>query len=179
MILCTETDYVGPQEAYLERRAIPGEERTPLKDYNGDLWLTVFYVPAFLKERVSLMQDLMPEMDELIFLSDARYISAQFRSDLKEIVGKNFPELEIKDYVAGVMTTDALADSLSHAEANSGVLFCSWHQDTQKGNVVLTNNISRILSYYYSSPIFSLDKTGLQRNGLVVVYFFDEKTVGR
>ena len=118
-------------------------------------------------------------MDELIFLSDARYISAQFRSDLKEIVSKNFPELEIKDYVAGVMTTDALADSLSHAEANSGVLFCSWHQDTQKGNVVLTNNISRILSYYSSSPIFSLDNTGLQRNGLVGGYFFDEKTVGR
>ena len=179
VILCTETDYVGPQEAYLERRAIPVEERTPLKDYKGDLSLTVFYVPAYLKETVSLMQDLMPEMDELIFLSDARYISAQFRSDLKEIVSKNFPELEIKDYVAGVMTTDALADSLSHAEANSGVLFCSWHQDTQKGNVVLTNNISRILSYYSSSPIFSLDNTGLQRNGLVGGYFFDEKTVGR
>ena len=89
----------------------------------------------------------MPEMDELIFLSDARYISAQLRSDLKEIVSKDFPELEIKDYVAGVMTTDALADSLSHAEANSGDLFCSLYQDTQKGNVVLTNNISRILSY--------------------------------
>ena len=179
VILCTETDYVGPQEAYLERRAIPVEERTPLKDYKGDLSLTVFYVPAYLKETVSLMQDLMPEMDELIFLSDARYISAQFRSDLKEIVSKDFPELEIKDYVAGVMTTDALADSLSHAEANSGVLFCSWYQDTQKGNVVLTNNISRILSYYSSSPIFSLDNTGLQRNGLVGGYFFDEKTVGR
>lgn len=179
VILCTETDYVGPQEAYLERRAIPVEERTLLKDYKGDLALTVFYVPAYLKETVSLMQDLMPEMDELIFLSDARYISAQFRSDLKEIVSKDFPELEIKDYVAGVMTTDALADSLSHAEANSGVLFCSWYQDTQKGNVVLTNNISRILSYYSSSPIFSLDNTGLQRNGLVGGYFFDEKTVGR
>lgn len=48
-----------------------------------------------------------------------------------------------------------------------------------KGNVVLTNNISRILSYYSSSPIFSLDNTGLQRNGLVGGYFFDEKTVGR
>jgi hypothetical protein len=43
-----------------------------LKDYKGDLSLTVFYVPAYLKETVSLMQDLMPEMDELIFLSDAR-----------------------------------------------------------------------------------------------------------
>ena len=68
---------------------------------------------------------------------------------------------------------------MSHAKANSGVLFCSWYQDTQKGNVVLTNNISRILSYYSSSPIFSLDNTGLQRNGLVGGYVFDEKTVGR
>ena len=30
-----------------------------------------------------------------------------------------------------------------------------------------------------ASPIFSLDNTGLQRNGLVGGYFFDEKTVGR
>ena len=73
VILCTETDYVGPQEAYLGGRSIPVEERTPLKDYKGDLSLTVFYVPAYLKETVALMQDLMPEMGELIFLSDARY----------------------------------------------------------------------------------------------------------
>lgn len=46
-------------------------------------------------------------------MSDARYISAQFRSDLKEIVNKDFPELEIKDYVAGEMTTDELADHLA------------------------------------------------------------------
>lgn len=148
VILCTETDYVGPQEAYLKREAIPVEERIPLKDYKGDLSLTVFYVPAYLKETISLMQDLMPEMNELIFLSDSRYISAQFRSDLKEIADKDFPELEITNYVAGDMTTDALADSLSRAEENSGVLFCSWYQqDVQNGNVVLTNNISRILSY--------------------------------
>ena len=71
----------------------------------------------------------MPEMDELIFLSDARYISAQFRSDLKEIVNKDFPELEIKDYVAGEMTTDELADSLAHAERRIVVFsFCSWYQ---------------------------------------------------
>lgn len=180
VILCTETDYVGPQEAYLKREAIPVEERIPLKDYKGELSLTVFYVPAYLKETISLMQDLMPEMNELIFLSDSRYISAQFRSDLKEIADKDFPELEITNYVAGDMTTDALADSLSRAEENSGVLFCSWYQqDVQNGNVVLTNNISRILSYYSTSPIFSLDNTGLQRNGLVGGYFFDEKTVGR
>lgn len=180
VILCTETDYVGPQEAYLHRRAIAAEERTPLTDYQGNLSLTVFHVPAYLKETVLLMQNLMPEMDELIFLSDARYISAQFRSDLKEIVNKDFPELEIKDYVAGEMTTDELADSLAHAEENSGVLFCSWYQENaQKGNAVLTNNISRILSYYSSSPILSLDNTGLQRNGLVGGYFFDEKTIGR
>lgn len=43
----------------------------------------------------------------------------------------------------------------------------------------MTNNISRILSYYSSSPILSLDNTGLQRNGLVGGYFFDEKTIGR
>ena len=105
-------------------RAIAAEERTPLTDYQGNLSLTAFHVPAYLKETVLLMQNLMPEMDELIFLSDARYISAQFRSDLKEIVNKDFPELEIKDYVAGEMTTDELADSLAHAEENSGVLFC-------------------------------------------------------
>ncbi len=180
VILCTETDYVGPQEAYLHRRAIAAEERTPLTDYQGNLSLTVFHVPAYLKETVLLMQNLMPEMDELIFLSDARYISAQFRSDLKEIVNKDFPELEIKDYVAGEMTTDELADSLAHAEENSGVLFCSWYQENaQKGNAVLTNNISRILSYYSSSPIFSLDNTGLQRNGMIGGYFLDEKTIGR
>lgn len=180
VILCTETNYVGPQEAYCEKKAIPAEERIPLKDYKGDLSLTVFYVPAYIKETISLMQELIPEMDELVFLSDTRYISAQFRSEITNIMNKDFPRLKLKDYVAGDITTDALADSLKHTGANTGVLFFSWaQQDMQNGNVVLTNNISRILSYYSSSPIFSLDNTGLQRNGLVGGYFFDEKTIGR
>ena len=180
VILCTETNYVGSQAAYREKRAIPEEERTPLKDYKGDLSLTVVYAPTYIKETISLMQDLMPQMDELVFLSDMRYISAQLRSEIKDVMRDDFPELKLKDYVAGEITTDALADSLNHTGEHTGVLFFSWsQQDMQNGNVVLTNNISRILSYYSSSPIFSLDNTGLQRNGLVGGYFIDEKTVGR
>ncbi len=180
VILCTETNYVGPQAAYREKRAIPEEERTLLRDYKGDLSLTVVYAPTYIKETISLMQDLMPQMDELVFLSDMRYISAQLRSEIKDVMRDDFPELKLKDYVAGEITTDALADSLNHTGEHTGVLFFSWsQQDMQNGNVVLTNNISRILSYYSSSPIFSLDNTGLQRNGLVGGYFIDEKTVGR
>lgn len=180
VILCTETNYVGSQAAYREKRAIPEEERTLLRDYKGDLSLTVVYAPTYIKETISLMQDLMPQMDELVFLSDMRYISAQLRSEIKDVMRDDFPELKLKDYVAGEITTDALADSLNHTGEHTGVLFFSWsQQDMQNGNVVLTNNISRILSYYSSSPIFSLDNTGLQRNGLVGGYFIDEKTVGR
>ena len=180
VILCTETNYVGLQAAYREKRAIPEEERTLLRDYKGDLSLTVVYAPTYIKETISLMQDLMPQMDELVFLSDMRYISAQLRSEIKDVMRDDFPELKLKDYVAGEITTDALADSLNHTGEHTGVLFFSWsQQDMQNGNVVLTNNISRILSYYSSSPIFSLDNTGLQRNGLVGGYFIDEKTVGR
>ncbi|WP_294611297.1 ATP-binding protein [uncultured Bacteroides sp.] len=180
VILCTETNYAGPQAAYREKRAIPEEERVLLKDYKGDLSLTVVYAPTYIKETISLMQDLMPQMDELVFLSDMRYISAQLRSEIKDVMRDDFPELKLKDYVAGEITTDALADSLNHTGEHTGVLFFSWaQQDMQNGNVVLTNNISRILSYYSSSPIFSLDNTGLQRNGLVGGYFIDEKTVGR
>lgn len=180
VLFCTETDYVGPQEYYWEKKAIPENEKAALKDYAGELSLTVFYVPTFIKETIGLMQELIPQMDQLIFLSDGRYVSAQFRSDIKDIVINDFPELEIKNYIAGDITADALADSLSRAAENSGVIFFSWFQrDLQSGNVVLTNNISRILSSYSASPIFSLDNTGLQRNGLVGGYFFDEKTIGR
>lgn len=180
VILCTETDYLGPQEAYWEKRAIPEEERSRLKDYKGEVSLTVLYVPPYMKETISLMQTVMPRMKHLIFLSDGRYVSAQFRLDLEEIVGRGFPDLEIKNYIAGDMTADALADSLSRADTNSGVIFFSWfQQDMQSGNIILTNNISRILSTYSASPIFSLDNTGLQRNGLVGGYFFDEKTIGK
>lgn len=180
VILCTETDFVGPKETYWEKKAIPSDEKTFLKDYKGNLSLTVLHMPPYMKETILLMETLMPKMDRLIFLSDGRYVSAQFRSDLENLVSRDFPALEIKNYIAGDITADALADSLSRANKNSGVIFFSWFQrDMQSGNVILTNNISRILSSYSASPIFSLDNTGLQRNGLVGGYFFDEKTIGK
>lgn len=178
VIFCTENDFIGPQDAYLERRAISAEEKIPLKSYNGGMSLTVFYIPIYLKETISLMRDLMPGMDELIFLSDIRYISAQVRADLSDIVHNDFPELKLRNYIAGEIATDALADSLSNAGAHSGVLFCSWyHRHEMENEAVLSNNIARILNYYSPSPIFSLNDIELQWSGLLGGYFFDEKTI--
>lgn len=108
------------------------------------------------------MQDLMPEMDELIFLSDARYISAQFRSDLKEIVSKNFPELEIKGLRCWCNDYRCIGGFIGAMQRQTAEFSFAHGIRIQKGNVVLTQLISsRILSYYSSSP-HSLD-TGLQR----------------
>lgn len=77
VVLCAEKMYVGPRQAYLAKYAVSANEESDLRQYKGSVPLTVFYTPFHIQETMTLMNRLMPQMKELFFLSDKRYISAQ------------------------------------------------------------------------------------------------------
>lgn len=170
--------YVGPRQAYLAKYAVSANEESDLRQYKGSVPLTVFYTPFHIQETMTLMNRLMPQMKELFFLSDKRYISAQCRKEVDELVKSEYPGINVKHLVAGDMTNDGLIDSLRNLSSGAGVLFFSWIQrETQADNIILTSNVSRILSNYSNVPIFILDNEGLEQNGLVGGCFWTDKKI--
>ncbi len=178
VLLCAEKDYIGPQHIYLEKYLIPKDQRVPLKNYHGNIPLTIFYAPFYVKETIELMNTLNPEIKKLVFLSDKRCISAQCREDVDQITKNEFPGLEVEHLIAGDITNDALIDSLKALTPQTSILFLSWFKkETQVGNTILTSNISLVLRNYAKIPIFSLHNEAMAPNGLVGGCFWPDTTI--
>ncbi len=168
-IICCEKRYIGSKEAYLKKSFIPQNERIPLNSYQGDIPLTIFQVPCYVKETLELMKTLYPKMHKLVFLSDGRFINAQYRHEVDEVMRTQFPDVQVKHLVAGKITNDDLIDSLKHLDFPSCILFSSWYSQTnQQGNLILSSDISKVLSNYSKVPIFTLNNNNVAiTNGIL------------
>lgn len=178
VLLCSEKTYVAPREVYLQKRVILVEEREPLEQYRGNIPLTVFYAPYYIKETLELMEKLDPDMEKLVFLSDKRCIGAQCRADVDNVMASEFPGVKVEHLISGDITNDDLIDSLRALTPHTEVLFFSWlKKEKQRGNMVLTSDLSKLLSNYSNVPIFSLNNNAIEFNGLVGGYFWVDKNL--
>ena len=75
IILCAQEDYVGPQEAYLRKQPIKKDNRIPLAELSEPYNLTFLYANLYLHENIRLMKQIMPTMEELIFIGDGRQVN--------------------------------------------------------------------------------------------------------
>lgn len=177
VLLCAEKETVGPAEIYLEKRVASGNSEVALKDYAGDIPLSVFYAPYYVKETLELIAAVVPNMSKLVFLSDNRWISAQCRKEIEEVMTAKFPQVLLDCLIAEEVTNDALVDSLKASDSATAVLFLSWQKEEQQGNSILTSNISRLLSHYSNSPIFTLHNNATEDNGLIGGCFWSDSEI--
>ena len=169
VIVCNENKYIGPENVYLKKCLIPDNEKVLLSDYKGNIPLTIFYAPCYAKETLELMKTLKPEMSKLVFLTDKRVISAQYRKDVDDVVKTKHPDVKIQHLIAGDITNDDLVDSLKHLSSDACVLYSSWfNREVQQGNSIFTSDISKLLYNYTKVPIFTLHNMNVSStNGLI------------
>lgn len=179
ILLCSEKEYIGPAEFYLTKTYIPENQQTLLKDYKGDMDLTVFQIHCDMRHTLSLIDHLCPKMEKLLFLSDKRCISAQYRSEMDRLMKKEYPLVKVEHLIAGDISNDHLISYLKQLSPNTCILFSSWHNKViQQGNVLLSTDISKLLSNYSKVPVFMLYNTDIEvTNGLVGGYFQDTEEV--
>ena len=169
IIICSKKDYFSPQKAYLEKTFVPQDERIPIDSYQSNLPLTIFHTPCYVKETLELMKTLKPDMEEVVFMSDRHYINAQYREEVNETMKSQYPDVHVRHLIAGDITNDDLIDSLRQLTAKSCVLYASWYSElNQKGNLILSSDISKVLSNYSKVPIFTLNHYHVSlTNGLI------------
>ena len=176
LILCSEMDYIGPENAYLDRRPLRPEE--PLCDKAVSDNITLIRTPLYLRENVELMRRMIPGMDSLIFVGDGRYINQQADSDLRELLDREFPQIDYRFYSAHEMSTEALLDSLNRIDIHrTGILFSSWHYTKKIGdNIVSVTDSYRVIASV-QAPMFALMPADIRDGGLVGGYVYDDAEV--
>lgn len=178
VILCAEKEYTSDPVIYLIKDSIPQNNRGMLKDYQGNVPLTVFHTPFYIEETLELMEKVIPDMKKLIFLSDRRSISAQSRKQVDAVMKSKYPNIRIEHLIAGDITNDDLISDLKTLAPQTGILFFSWFKkEQQQGNTILTSNISRVLSSYSNAPIFTLYHDVTAANGLIGGYFWENDVI--
>ena len=174
-IVCAEQDFVGPDKYYQKRLPIPASEQVPLRTLADRDNLTLLYSPACLDQSIDLMKRILPGMDRLIFIDDARYVNRQTEHDLAELLDSKYGGIKYTVYSADEIGIDQLLDSLSTVDVKrTGVLFSSWHylKNMSGRNEIMTNPFKIIASS--SVPLFSLRPTGLKSSGMIGGYVYDE-----
>ena len=121
---------------------------------------------------------MIPGMDSLIFVGDGRYINQQADSDLRELLDREFPQIDYRFYSAHEMSTEALLDSLNRIDIHrTGILFSSWHYTKKIGdNIVSVTDSYRVIASV-QAPMFALMPADIRDGGLVGGYVYDDAEV--
>ena len=145
-LYCSDRDYVLRPEAYRVDAPLDGE-RTPLTRLAGERErLLVLSYRLYMQQTIEQMRRLLPEMEELLFVSDRRGISRLNRSDLRTVCAEHFPDLHLRFLMEGELTLDELLARLRESDpARSGILFFSWIQQGElSGRTILSLSLIHI-----------------------------------
>lgn len=181
VILFTENNYVGPAEVYYQKVAISREEQIPLRSIIGGHNVVLVYAPCYIKETIDLMYRQIQDMNELVFISDRRWFSAQCRQEVAETVVKYFPDLRLRFFTEGQKKMEEIVNYLRQADKNTGVLYAVWEaSDTSSDHTVLSaTNTPDFFNKYGRSPVFTLSDMNGGKAGLVGGYFSLSKDISK
>ncbi|MBQ4279837.1 MAG: response regulator [Rikenellaceae bacterium] len=172
VLLFAEVNYTGPDIYPLTARVIPHELRQPLNEAVTSPNTTVVPSPVYPAETIRLMLDADPGIKKLMFLSDQRWISAELREQMKEIMATQFPSVQLTFLTEGEISTDAMFDSLRRADETTGLLYFSWVQKNKRaGNTIVNIDAYRVMCQYTDRPIYTLRDIGVEDCDMTGGYF--------
>lgn len=178
IILCTENDFYGPDDYIVGKKIIPDSLRLPLSDLRDKekLNITCLMAPVYYKESLALMKQMLPQMNELLFITDERYISRESAVRIERILKEEYPECRYKEYSSDHISTDQLLDSLSRINTQTtGVLFSSWLNRKEIANsTALMNNSYRVIGST-SAPLFLLKQTSTIEGSFIGGCLYDKE----
>ncbi|MEG1954649.1 MAG: ATP-binding protein [Mucinivorans sp.] len=178
VIVCAEELYSGPLDYYIQKKAIPKEQRVLLTDYKGPLHLTLIYDPICLKQTIELMRMMIPRMDSILFLSDKRYVSAQTLADLEELLSTDYKDITLETITPNDISTNQMFDKLRNVRPTTGILYFSWYKTNSfANNTFITSNDYKMFSRYTSAPIFTLTDKSIGQVGMVGGYFINDERI--
>ena len=136
--------------------------------------------PVFIKETVTLMKSLMPDMDRITFISDQRYISLFTRIELKDTLDFYFPEIKLQELTSPQLNTQDLLDTLSIEDSRTGLIYFSWFVPMRNSiDTYLDDNIQTIISAFSKSPVFTLADLNPESGSFAGGHYINVKSLAK
>lgn len=176
MILCGERDYTGDKKIVAQGNRLTPEQRIPVTSLHKKFNLTFMQSSVYLEENLQLIKQLIPQMNEVMYIGDETYICQQNDYDFATIVHKKYPELKYRFLSAKDIKTDSLFSILSRIDPHkTGVIFSSWLRKNSSNDMIMMTNSHRIISTT-SVPLFSIRAIGIEEEGGIVGgYIYNKK----
>lgn len=178
IILCSEENFQGPQEAYFQKKAIAPADRIPVSQFADPYNMVFLYSNLYLRENVQLINHVKPDIKKFIFIGDEREVNLSNNLDIQDELKTNYPNIEYEFLTPQKMTTNQLLDSLYRIDNHTtGILFASWfYKKTFAGNTSLVSNDHKLI-VTTTAPIFTLNMTDIteENGGMIGGYTYDQK----
>lgn len=173
VVFCSDNDYIGTIESAISKGNLDVSKEKPIEEAVRGLNLTMIKCPIYAKRTIEVMRELLPNMKKLALITDCRYVSAQVRHEVGEIVKKDFPDLEISYLTYRPLNLDQVLDSLQSYDQTTGVLYYSWIQEQiQLGNRYMQANNHKMMIGITTDPIFTLMDVDINTGGMAGGCFY-------
>ena len=180
VVLCADNDNVSSIEACISKQDLDPQKEEPLAEAVKGMNLTIVKCPIYVEQTVKTMKELLPEMERLVLISDRRYVCAQVRHEVEEVVTRKFPDIKVSHLTNGSFTMDQVLDSIRSYDHTTGILYYSWIQvNEQLGNSYIYANNYKIMTGLASNPIFSLMDVNIHSGEMAGGCFYLGKDLGR
>ena len=133
-----------------DKELVPASQM--LKGYN----ITTLYQPFYMKETIELMQRIQPEIKNIAFISDNRYISLCAQKEVEQAMADYYPSLKLDILTTTRLSTEQLLDTISRYNKETGILYYSWFSKQVQENNYLNDNIQRIVYGFAHNPVFTV-----------------------
>ena len=137
-------------------RNISDKELVPAARMMEGYNITAIYQPFYIKETLELMQRIQPEIRNIAFISDNRYISLCAQKDVEQTLADHYPSLKLHLLTTTRLSTEQLLDTISRYNRETGILYYSWFSKQMQQNNYLNDNIQRIVYGFAHYPVFTI-----------------------
>ena len=166
VILCYSRERVpSTLQTLLAKTPLTEANSIPIEEFNKNYNITVLKQPYYIKETLTLIKQLQPEVNRIAFISDNRYISTVTRQAVSAVMQKDFPDLRLELLSSEQISTEELLDTLTSYKKTTGVIYYAWlRQYGNNKNYYLSDHLKKILPSFLEVPVFTLADLNLQEN---------------
>lgn len=167
IVLCSEENFVGPREVYINKLPVQPADRTPLSELADPYNMVLMYSDLYIPQNIELISHVIPDMKRFVYIGDQRAINQTNSLEIEKELKRTHPDVDYQFLSPQKMTTNQLLDSLYHFDPKTtGILFGTWfYRTTFAGNTSLVINSHKLI-VTTSAPIFTLNMADLtQENG--------------
>lgn len=156
VLICYSREQMPPSIETLLSRNISDKELVPASQMMEGYNITAIYQPFYIRETLELMQHIQPEIKNIAFISDNRYISLCAQKEIEQAITAHFPFLKLQLLTTTQLSTEQLLDTISRYNKETGILYYSWFSKQIQKNNYLNDNIQRIIYGFAHYPVFTI-----------------------